>query len=76
MDFKKGDIVYTEEYSIGLFEVYAVEGDRIKTSPHGWANRSGGIRFAKEEDFKYEDGDLYEKFLIQNKNNINNYEIY
>ena len=37
MDFKKGDIVYTEEYSIGLFEVYAVEGDRIRTSPHGWA---------------------------------------
>lgn len=76
MSIKKGDIVYTAEYSIGLFEVYDVQGDRIFTKPMGWCNKGNGERLAIESDFPDTQHYLYEKFLLQNKLNENNYEIY
>lgn len=76
MKLKKGDIAYTKQYGIGLFEVYKTEGNKIFTERHGWCNKGNGERLAVKEDFPSTYHPLWDKFLLQNKNQENNYEIY
>mgnify|MGYP003553980263 CR=1 FL=1 len=76
MKLKIGNIAYTDQYSVGIFEVYDIQGDKIYTQPHGWVYEGNGERLAVESDFKNNlQPRLYKKFLEQS-NTQPNYEIY
>jgi hypothetical protein len=66
VELKVGDIAYTTQYQVGIFEVHKIEGDKIYTQPGGWVYKGNGERLAVKSDFDRDfNSRFYQKFLRQ-----------